>query len=72
MEKKFNVNGKEVTVKEFRSDAESVSFELNGTKYQYKLISKVGAEVILEGDRRIKANSGKPNRPWALQIDFQK
>ncbi len=62
MEKKFNVNGQEVTVKNFKKNAASVSFELQGKTYQYNLISKEGNEIIFEGDLRVKANSGKPNR----------
>ncbi|MES2526853.1 MAG: biotin/lipoyl-containing protein [Bdellovibrionota bacterium] len=62
MDKKFTINGQEVTVNDFRKNAEFVSFELNGKKYDYKLISKEGAEIIFEGQGRIKANAAKPNR----------
>ncbi len=68
MEKKFNVNGLEVTVKDFRKSANSISFELNGKVYQYNLVSKDGSEIIFEGNGRIKANSGKPNRDGETMI----
>jgi biotin carboxyl carrier protein len=62
MEKKFNINGQEVTVQDFRKDQESVSFTLNGKKYSYNIIQKNGGELLLQGDNRLKANVGKPNR----------
>ena len=68
MDKKFNVNGEEVTVRDFLRTAESVSFDLNGKKYDFKLISKEGAEIIFESDTRIKANTGKPNRDGEILI----
>ncbi len=62
MEKKFSVNGQELTVSDYRKTAETVSFQLNGKSYSFKLLAKDGAELILECDRRIKVNLGKPNK----------
>ena len=62
MEKKFSINGQEVAVANYRKTPESVSFELNGKRYSFNLLAKDGTEMILEGNRRIKANVGRPNR----------
>ena len=62
MEKKFNLNGTEVSVHEFKKDHESVSFVLNGNNYSYCVVSQDGGEIILQGASRFKAQVGKSNR----------
>ncbi|MFL5784166.1 MAG: acetyl-CoA carboxylase biotin carboxyl carrier protein subunit [Bacteriovoracaceae bacterium] len=62
MEKKFLINGLEVTVENYKKDQSSVSFTLNGKSFNYSLISKHAQEIILEGQTRFKANVGKQNR----------
>ena len=62
MEKKFSINGQEVSVTNYRKTSESVSFEYKGKSYSFGLLAKDGTELILESERRIKANIGKPNR----------
>jgi biotin carboxyl carrier protein len=62
MEKKFTINGQEVTVQDFRKDHHSVSFKLNGKDYSYQLLAKDAQELVLQGSKRFKANIGRPNR----------
>ena len=62
MEKKFSVNGQEVSVSNYRKSSDTVSFDYNGKSYSFNLLAKNGGELILESDRRIKVNIGKPNR----------
>jgi len=62
MEKKFSVNGQEVTVINYVKTTDKVSFELNGKTYSFGLLAKDGTELLLESDRRIKANIARPNR----------
>lgn len=62
MDKKFSVNGGEVEVKNYRKTADTVSFELNGKSFSFSLLAKDGTDLILQSDRRIKANIGRPNR----------
>lgn len=62
MEKKFSINGQEVSVSNFIKTSGNVSFELNGQSFSFELLARDGSELILESDRRIKANVGKPNR----------
>lgn len=62
MEKKFSINGQEVSVTNYRKTTEMVSFDLKGKSYSFSLLAKDGTELILEGERRIKASIGKPNR----------
>lgn len=62
MEKKFSINGQEVSVSNYRKTAETVNFDLNGKSYSFGLLMKNGGELILESGGRIKANIGKPNR----------
>lgn len=62
MEKKFSINGQEVSVTNFKQNGETVSFELKGKAFSFELLAKDGSELILESDRRMKANLGKPNR----------
>ncbi len=62
MEKKFIINGVEVSVQDLKKDRDSVNFTLNGKKYSYKVVLKDGGELILEGSSRFKAQVGKPNR----------
>lgn len=62
MEKKFSINGQELSVTSYRKTGDSVSFELNGKSYSFNLIAKDGTEIILESERKIKAYIGKANR----------
>lgn len=62
MEKKFTINGQEVTVQDFKKDQQTVSFTLNGKSFKYSLVAKDSQELILEGKTRFKANVGRPNR----------
>ena len=62
MEKKFLVNGQEVTVQNYMNEHGAVSFSLNGKEYSFEVVAKDGAEMILEGRNRFKANVGKLNR----------
>lgn len=62
MEKKFVINGEEVTVQDFKKDHESVHFTLNGKGYTYQLVHKDGGELILQGTNRFKAQVSRPNR----------
>ncbi len=62
MDKKFNFNGQDVLVQDFRKDPQQVSFLLNGKSYFFKVIQKDSGEMILEGAQRFKAQVGKANR----------
>jgi biotin carboxyl carrier protein len=62
MEKKFIINGQEVSVQDFKIDQDHVNFSLNGKKYSYSLIQRDGGEIILQGQNRFKAQVSKPNR----------
>lgn len=62
MEKKFILNGQEVTAHDFKKDHESVSFHLNGKAYSFRVVSRSGSELILQGNSRFKAHVGKANR----------
>lgn len=62
MEKKFTINGQEVTAQDFRKDQTSVSFKLNGKEYHYHLLAKDAQELVLQGEKRFKANVGRQNR----------
>jgi biotin carboxyl carrier protein len=62
MEKKFLINGQEVTVENYKKDESSVSFTLNGKNFNYSLVAKNAQEIILDGKTRFKVNVGKPNR----------
>lgn len=62
MDKKFLINGQEVSVENFRKDQESVDFSLNGKNYHFRIVHKNNGEMILEGEGRFKANVSKTNR----------
>lgn len=62
MEKKFNIGGEEVTVHDFKQTPDGVSFILDGKTYNYRLIDRNGAEMILDNGERFKAAVGIPNR----------
>jgi biotin carboxyl carrier protein len=62
MEKKYLINGLEVTVQDFKQDHEGVSFKLNGKDFRFSLDAKAAGELILKGEKRFKAHVGKPNR----------
>lgn len=62
MEKAFLINGQEIKVQDYKNTGESVSFELNGKDYFYMLISRDGAELILDNGGRFKAAVSSPNR----------
>ena len=60
MEKKFNVNGKEVLVKDFTHLGESISFNLNGKKYHFKLQYHSSHEFVFFGDTKYQSVVSSP------------
>ncbi|MGE3609726.1 MAG: acetyl-CoA carboxylase biotin carboxyl carrier protein subunit [Bacteriovoracaceae bacterium] len=62
MEKKFNINGREVSVQNFKADQNNVSFTLNGKNYSYSLVSKNGTDLILDNGSRFHATVGSLNK----------
>lgn len=68
MEKKFLVNGQEVTVHDFKQSSENVSFVLNGKPFSYRLIDRKGPDLILEGPKRFSAHLGALNNDGEAMI----
>lgn len=62
MEKKFTINGEDVTVQDFKKDRGSVSFTFQGKPYSFTLLHREGEELILEGTKRLRAAVGQTNR----------
>ncbi len=62
MEKKFTINGQEVSAQDFSKNSESVEFTLNGKKYSFSLIQKHQGELLILGGNRFRAHVGRPNR----------
>lgn len=62
MEKKYFINGQEVTVQDFTQDATAVSFSLHGKKFQFNRVYQEGPELILEQNGRFKAQVSSRNR----------
>jgi biotin carboxyl carrier protein len=62
MEKIFSINGQEVKVQEYKQNADSVTFILNGKTYHYSLVSKDGPEMVLDNGGRFKAAVSSQNR----------
>ena len=62
MEKKFVLNGQEVTVTNYKRDGSAVSFGFNGKTYHFAIVAKDAGELVLEGHTRFKAQVGRPNR----------
>ena len=68
MNKSFIINGEEIKVKDFRKDASTVSFTLNGKAYSYSLVSKDGFEMVLDNGQRFKAALGSSNRDGEAMV----
>ena len=68
MDKKFNINGEEVTVHDYKQNGDAVSFILNGKTYSYRLVDRNGPEMILDNGARFKAAVGAPNRDGESMI----
>ncbi len=62
MEKKFTINGQEVTVENFNKENGGVTFTYKGKSYHFSTVARSEGELILEGHGRFKAHVGKPNR----------
>jgi biotin carboxyl carrier protein len=62
MEKKFIVNGQEVSIEDFVQKGEEVSFVLHGQKFVFQLVDKNGSELVLGHEGNFKAAVGSPNR----------
>lgn len=61
MNKKFHINGQEVSVQDYKLDQDSVSFLLNEQKFQFQLVNRVGSEMIIQGSERFKAAIARAN-----------
>ncbi len=61
MEKTFIINGVEKKVTEYKNDGKTVSFSLGGKEYSYSLIHRDSGELVLGGEKRIRAAVGQPN-----------
>lgn len=68
MEKKFNINGKEVSVQNFKSSSEVVSFTLDGKAFSFNLVDRRGPDLVLEGERRFQAHIGALNQDGEAMI----
>jgi biotin carboxyl carrier protein len=55
MEKKFIINGKEITVKDFSHVANVVSFSFNNKNYKFQLHHQGQDEVEFFGENRLRA-----------------
>lgn len=62
MEKKFTINGQEISVQDFSLKGEEVSFILHGQKFIFKLVDKNGTEMVLDHQGHMKAAVGTSNR----------
>jgi biotin carboxyl carrier protein len=56
MEKIFFVNGEEIKVQDYLQKDDVVSFSMKGKVYRYQLVTKDGAELVLDSGSRFKAN----------------
>lgn len=68
MEKKFNINGEEIVVHDYKQSSDRVSFVLNGKTYAFKLVEKNGPEMILDSGIRIHAAVSTANREGESMI----
>jgi biotin carboxyl carrier protein len=68
MEKSFFINGQEYKVQNYHVSGEMVSFELNGKKYEYHLISKDGASMILDSGGRFRASVSSPSKEGECMV----
>ena len=62
MEKKYVINGKDIAVQDYKLNAETVSFTLNGKAYSYQLMDRKGTDLILQDSERLKAFVGTANK----------
>lgn len=62
MEKKFVLNGQEISVTDFRKEGPGVSFTYNGKSYHFSVVARDQGELVLESGKRFKAQVGKPGR----------
>lgn len=62
MEKIFLINGDEVKVHEFAQRDGLVSFKYKDKTYSYRMVSRNGTDLIMEGETRLKAFVGSPSR----------
>lgn len=58
MEKKFLINGNEVSVQDYKIQGDRVSFTLEGKHYSYRLLERRGSGLVLEGKERFRAHLG--------------
>lgn len=62
MEKKFTVNGVDITVKDFEHGPEGLSFNYEGKGYCFALVTKEDHSLILDNGERFRATIGTPNK----------
>ena len=61
MEKKFTVNGVDITVKDFEQGPKGLSFTYEGQGYCFALVTKEDHALILDNGERFRATVGSPN-----------
>ncbi len=62
MEKKFIVNSQEIVVQDFQKSGNKVEFTLQGKRYNFELVARDSRELIIQGEKRYKANIGTANK----------
>ena len=62
MEKKFLINGLEVSVQEYKKDNGKVHFSYEGKTYSFESLEKRDGSMIIQGEKRFKATTSTPNR----------
>ncbi len=62
MEKKFLINGTEVSVQDFKKENGKVQFLYEGKAYRFEMLEKRDGTMVIQGERRFKAVSSSPNR----------
>ncbi len=69
MNKKFILNGQEITVEDYKHAADVVSFSYEGMSYSYSMVSKDGFSMILESQGvRFNAAVGSPGRDGECMV----
>lgn len=62
MDKKFVINGQEVSVQDFKKENGKVRFSYAGKSYSFETLEKRDGAVVIQGEKRFKAVASSPNR----------
>lgn len=62
MEKKFILNGVDITVTEFKQTSEGVSFKYQGKSYSFSLVMKEDRSLILDDGEKFRVTVGSANK----------